>query len=90
LTLAPDNYEILTVYAFCSLVCMNVVIGKIIDTSNLLYMGDCHAMAQAITGRSVTEEIWVRYQASSLGICGGQSCTERGFFFPPRTSLLPV
>ena len=31
-------------------------------------MGDCHAMALAFTGRSLTEEIWVRYQGSSLGI----------------------
>jgi hypothetical protein len=40
-------------------------------------------MAQAVSRRPLTVEVWVRAQASPRGICGGQSGTAAGLFRVP-------
>ena len=45
------------------------------------------AVAQAVSGRPLTAKDRVRSQASTCGICGGQSDTSTGF--SPSTSVFP-
>jgi hypothetical protein len=54
-------------------------------TSNVLIPG--HAMAEAVSRRSLTAEVRVRSRVSPSGICGGK--VALGQVFPPSTSVLP-
>jgi hypothetical protein len=42
-------------------------------------------MAQAVSRRPLTAEVWVRSQVDPCGVCGGQSGTGTGF--SPSTSV---
>jgi hypothetical protein len=44
-------------------------------------------VAQAVSRRLLTAGALVRFQASTCGICGGQSALGQDFF--PRTSVFP-